>query len=932
MTSPSQVLGVPIDAGGLVGRERELALVDELLDDVDARGSALVVRGEPGSGKSALLVEAKRRADELGMPILNTSGAPFETQMPFAGLQQLLRPLVAEREGLPERQREALAVAFRESDVPTTATYLIALATLDLLAERATKAPLLLAVEDAHWLDVASVDILAFIARRVEMEPIFVLFTTRDGAGSRIDEASLPELRLEPLDDVSAAALLDACAPELASETRQRVLDEAGGNPLALVELPRSVSSDEVGALSATVPLPLTERLESAFAGRVSEVPPVTRSLLVVAALDEGADLRGILAATSLVANRAVTIDDVSPAETTGLLSIQGHVVRFRHPLVRAAIYHAARSAERQAAHRALAEVHADDADRSVWHRAEALTGPDEHVVAELEAAADRALRRGAPAAAAAALEKAARLTDTAAGAGRLLVRAAEIELELGRTGFARNLLMEANVLHLERGEQLQLVFLLEASDQESWSSAARVASFAEIANQMAGMIGSPTALRALRTVALSCWWGNPAQETRDLVVAAAERLEVAEDDPDLLAVLASADPVKRGAVVVERISRMTPDPTADPAVLNIVGLAATSVWAFDVALGFLSTAVDGLRKQGRLGLLAQALVTKSWAALHLAKGTLALSAADEGSRLARETGQLRWALAADLATATVAGERGDHETARVLADRAETELLPIGAQPMLSLVQFARGRYAVAHQLYVEGFEQLQRILDPDDVAYHPYVGAWGLSDLVEAAAHSGKMHEARRYLEQLEWLAAETSGPLLRAGLSYAKPLLAPDGEAEDLYQAALNHDLATWPCSRGRLLLNYGRWLRRHRRVAESRAPLRAARETFDALAFDGLAEVARQELRASGETSIRRTPDARDQLTPQELQITQLAAAGLSNREIGQRLYLSHRTVGSHLYRIFPKLGVSSRSELGGVLSASSLTQSQFQSSD
>jgi ATP/maltotriose-dependent transcriptional regulator MalT len=398
------------------------------------------------------------------------------------------------------------------------------------------------------------------------------------------------------------------------------------------------------------------------------------------------------------------------------------------------------------------------------------------------------------------------------------------------------------------------------------------------------------------------------------------------EDDPALIAILACADPVKRGALVIDRISRMTPDATGDPAALHLVGWAATAVWAFDLSWGFLTAAVDGLREQGRLGLLAQALVSQSWAAIHLAKETVATSAADEAARLARETGQLRWALAADLAKATVAGERGDFQTADALANHAEAELLPIGAQAMLSLVQFARGRYAVAHQRYADGFEHLKRVLDPSDVAYHPFVGGWALPDLVEAAARDGRLDEARLYLEDLESLAAQTSAPYLRATVAYARPLLAPDEKAEALYQAALDGDLSNWPCYRGRLLLDYGRWLRRQRRVAESRAPLRAARESFDALAFDGLAEVARRELRASGETSIRRTPDARDQLTPQELQIAQLAAAGLSNREIGQRLYLSHRTVGSHLYRIFPKLGISSRSELAGVLSGSVLSAS------
>jgi tetratricopeptide (TPR) repeat protein len=244
----------------------------------------------------------------------------------------------------------------------------------------------------------------------------------------------------------------------------------------------------------------------------------------------------------------------------------------------------------------------------------------------------------------------------------------------------------------------------------------------------------------------------------------------------------------------------------------------------------------------------------------------VALSAADEAARLARETGQSRWAVAADLAKATAAGERGDLATARALADRAEAELLPIGAQAMLALVQFARGRYAVAHSQYMDGFEQLGRILDPDDIANHPFVGAWALPDIIEAAARGGRLDAAEPYLDQLSSLATQTSASYLRAAISYVGPLLAPDDEADRLYRTALRTDLFNWPCFRGRMLLNYGRWLRRQRRVADARPTLRAARESFDALGFGGLAELARQELRASGEPSIRRTPDARGSPDP------------------------------------------------------------------
>lgn len=901
----------------LTGRERELAVIDGLLGHLDEGGGAMLLRGEAGIGKSALLEEAERRARELGITILKTAGVPSERQMAFAGLHRLLRPYSAGIADLPAPQAAALASAFGAGGASGPDLFLIALAALDLLAEAAADAPLLLAVEDAHWLDPDTCEVLAFVARRVDLEPIALLFALRDGHPSRLDEARLPELSLTTLAGPESARLLDAHAPELTPELRRRVLDVAGGNPLALLELPRALSSGQLAA-SALTPLPITDALERAFSDRVTELPAATRSVLLVAALGEARSLQEILTAASLYGGRPVSTDELGAAEAAGLVTVTHAGVQFRHPLVRAAVYHEAPTAARHAAHVALAEAHAADPDRSVWHRAAACSGPDASVASQLEAAAARALQRGATTLAAASLERAAQLTPEPSARGALLLRAAEMAFELGRSDLAVKLLDQARPLALREPERARLALLLEAADEDSWSGPGRVASFAAIASQMVDADEPDRAVGALLAVGRSCWWGNPTQETRDVVTGAAHRLGLPEDHPARIAVLACVDPVKHGARINDQIALLPPAATSDPVAMHLVGTAATTVWAFDAAVGFLGHAIDGLRVQGRLGLLAQALVSQAWAALHVARPTLALAAADEAAKLARETGQGRWAVAADLVGATVAGERGDFETLDRLAGQAEAELMPIGAHTMLALVQFARGRGAVAHQLYADGYDQLRRIVDPTDIAYHPFVGSWALSDLIESAANVGRTDEALRRLGELEALEEGTSGPLLCAMLAYSRPLLAADEDAEELYQAALEHGLRGWPCYRTRMLLAYGRWLRRQRRVAESRAPLRAARETADALAFDGLAECARRELRASGESSLHRTPDARDRLTPQELQIAQLAADGLSNREIGQRLYLSHRTVGSHLYRIFPKLGIAARGQIAQAL--------------
>ena len=909
-------------ADRLHGRDVELGLLTDLLDRLgQAAGGALVVRGGAGIGKSSLLAAVMGRATARGIGVLSAAGVQSETRLPFSGLHQLLQPILHLAEGLPSRQRDALLAAFGMSGDSAPELFLIALATLELISNKAEGSPVLLIIEDAQWVDHATSAVLAIVARRLEAEPTVMLIALRDGQDSPFDDAGLPGLELEGLDETAAAALLDTKAPGLGPLLRSRILEEAAGNPLALVELPIALGPEHLGdeeLLSSR--LPLTARLERAFAMQESQLPAATRTLLLVAAADDGSSLEELLQAASIVEGADVRVDVVGPALAARLVEADGLGLRFRHPLVRSAIYQGANVPQRQAAHAALSEVLVGQPDRRVWHRAAATLGLDEQVAAELDEAASRAGRRGAVAVAIAAQERAAELSESPSRRCERLLVAAEMAFELGRLQLGLRLLRSAEYFDLASEERTRLSLLRETYDESRWSGASKIGACAGTAERMR-LDGHPDlALRLLITVALRCWWGNPGQETRAAVVATAQRIPVGEDDPALLAVLAHADPVGQGALVIDRISRTTPA-VAEPVESYLLGAAASAVWAYDLALGFLDAAVDGLRAQGRIGLLVQALVSQAWAAVHLGREPLAVSAAEEASRLARETGQVRWAALAQLAQATISAERGDLHVAEALAREAEALLLGLGATPMLALGQFVRGRGAVAHQHYSEGFEHHRRTLDPSDPAYHPFVGAWGLADLVEAAAHSGERETAEAYLQQLDSLAAATSGSLLRASAGYARPMVADDDDAENLYQAALEHDLANWPCYRGRMLLWYGRWLRRQRRVADSRAPLRTARDGFDALAFQTLAETARQELRASGETSRHRMAQTWDQLTPQELQIARMAAEGLSNREIGQQLYISYKTVGYHLNRMFPKLGITSRSQLHAAISPS-----------
>jgi DNA-binding CsgD family transcriptional regulator len=913
------------NGGMLYGREAELQVVADLVGGLaEGVGGALVVSGEAGIGKTALFAAAADAAGAAGVRVLWATGVEAEARLPFAGLHQVLRPFLPLAEQLPTRQREALLSAFGMSDAEPAGAFLIGLATLQLISDAAASAPVLVIADDAQWLDEPSCAVLAFVARRLAEEPVAVLVAVREGVASPFDAAGLPGLRLAGLPETAAAALLDAGAPGLEPPLRGRLLAAAAGNPLALVELPKALRSrPSAGRRLPGSPLPLTGRLEHAFAAQESALPDAARAVLLTAAADDEGALPEVLAAASALAGTEVTADALLPIVAAGLAEIRETGLRFRHPLVRSAIYQAASPARRRAAHTALAALLDKHPDRRAWHQAAAALGPDEQVAADLESAAFRAARRGAVSMAVDALRRAAQISVDSASRGRRLMLAADIAFSAGLPGLGHDLLGAAESQELTADERTHASWFREAYGG-GWSGAAKIDSFVGLAEQMRAAGQTDAASSVLDNIALRCYWGNPGRQTRSAVIAAAERLPVAGSDPALLMVLASADPVRRGAVVNARIERI-PLNHADPAGMHLTGIAAGTVWAWDRALPFLDVAVHGLREQGRLGLLVQTLATQAWAAAHLARPPAVLAAADEAARLAVETGQGHWVHAARLAEAVVASARGDDDAADALTRQAEAAYLAMGALPMLGLVQFARGRGAIVNQRYAEGLAHLRRILDPADPAHHPYVGTWGLADLVEAAVQGSDLDAARAYLDQLESLAATTSGPLLLAAAAYARPLVAAEADAsgnevvEQLYLAALAEGLTNWPGYRARMLLSYGGWLRRQRRAAESRVPLREARDSFDALGFGSLAERARMELRAAGESSSRREARPWDELTAQELQIARMAADGLSNREIGDQLYVSHRTVSAHLYRIFPKLGITSRSQLHAAIS-------------
>jgi len=909
-------------SSSLSGRDAEVAILDQLVTRIPDRGGALVLRGDPGIGKTALLSVASAAATAKGISVSHTAGTQSEAGLAFAGLQQLLRPVIDGIDRLPEPQRCALAAALGVSGALAPDPFLIALAALNLLAYAAESRPLLLIADQAEWLDPPTAKALAFIARRLDAEPIAILLAGRDGPASALDGAGLPQLRLGGLDDKAAAELLDRTAADLTPRLRRRVLQIAAGNPLALLELPAALRL-EPGRIDgpSSASLSLTSRLERAFAEQASELPTQTRDLLLVAAADERASAPELLAAASLLSGSEVSLAALGPAETAGLAGIVDGSVVFRHPLVHSAIYMAANAERRREAHVALAAAITSEPDRRLWHAAASTAGPDETIAGEVELLAVRLARRGAIGLAVAAARRAAALSADSARRCSRLLKAAELAFEAGEPDLLQLLADEAERLSPDSEQRARLTWLRSTFADAARDDPGQTRSLIEAAGDAADAGNSDLALHLLFGAAVRCWRSHHEQQARDRVADGVERLAVPKTHPRRIATLAIAGPVRWGPHVAERLTAIEGSAgTLAAEEEYLAGMAARAIGDHDVAARFLGSATAQLRAQGRLGVLLQVLVMRSWVAIAQGNWPSADLLVDESDRLAREVGQSWWQTGSLIARAILCGLRGDTAAAERLVADADKTALAQGLSDLNCMIAFTRGVIWLGAGRPAGALEHLTRAFDRTDRAFHEAARFMSITYLADAASQSGQRHIVAPILDELEQLAHRTPSPTLHAGLLYARPVLAQDDDAEQLYVIALKGDLRHQPFDHARLQLAYGAWLRRQRRVSESRAPLRAARQVFDALACVPWGERARQELRASGEQSRDRVPAARDRLSAQELQIAQMAATGMTNPEIAQQLYLSPRTVSSHLYRLFPKLGITSRSQLAGAIDA------------
>jgi DNA-binding CsgD family transcriptional regulator/tetratricopeptide (TPR) repeat protein len=819
-------------------------------------------------------------------------------------------------EGLPPRQRSALLAAFGIcDDVEPADIFLVALATLSLLTESATRKPILLIADDAQWLDQPTYDVLAFIARRLSSDSVALLAAMRDGFNRSLGDADTVRHRLSRLDNADAERLLDNHAPALSADVRHRFLSEASGNPLALVELPRG---ERVADAPDAPWLPLTERLERAFSSRLSELANVTRTLVFVAAENDGPSLHEILRAGEVVLGRHVNVDALAPAISAKLIQIDGTEVRFRHPLVRSAMHQAADLATRQRIHAALASIIKDQLDRRLWHRAAATIGPDDELATEHDLMAARAQRRGAVAMAIEVLEIAARLSSTAKGRSDRLMRAAELAADLGQPELLERLLRLADVEETDQLARVRIGWCREISRPPIINDPATIPALIGFATQAQSAGAKDLASNLFRRAAQHCWWSNASSGLRCSILAAASRLELPKTDPHLVAITAYAEPLQRGGDVYVKLQGLAEKKGGDPAVAQTLGSTANVIGAFDLGVSFLTASSAALREQGRLSDLARVLFAQAWAEMEVGDWRGAMREAEESVRFAEETGGTLWIAAATIVKAKLAGMQGNLEQSEAYAAQAERLALSIGASFLLAMLQTARGLSAIGAGRHWEAYDHLRRLFAPADPAFNSGLQFFGLADFVEAAVYSGNAQAARDVIDEMERVSAPTPVPWVETMLFYGKALLADHEDAERFFLQGLGPAAKKWPFLRGRLLQAYGGWLRRRRRSVDARAPLREARDIFDALGASPWSDRAREELRASGEASRRRTEPLWETLTPQELQIAQLAAEGLSNKEIGARSYLSHRTIGYHLHRIFAKTGITSRSGLARIL--------------
>ena len=904
----------------LHGRQDARAALDGLLDGArNGRSGVLVLRGEPGIGKSALLEYAAGSAAD--MRVLRVVGVESEKDLPYSAVHQVCAPIQDRLERLPGPQQDALRTIFGLAEGAAPDRLLVGLGLLSLLSEAADERPLLCLVDDAQWLDQASAQMLSFVARRCFAEPIVLLFATRTASA---EIAGLPELELEGLRAADARALLaSVMTRKLDDRVADQVLAEAHGNPLALLEWARGLSPAQLaGGFGLPEAFSVPGRIEASFAQRFEALDEPTRTLLLLAAAEPAGDQALLWAAAERL---GIPDDALDSAASAGLVEL-GPPARFRHPLARSAVYRAALPAARRQAHLALAAVTdtEEDPDRRAWHLSKATARPDEEVAAELARAAGRAQARGGVAASAAFLARAAELTpDPGSRAGRAL-GAGESYLAAGLLDDALGWLARADegpLGDLERGQaDLLRARIAFASSRSSDAPPLLL----DAARQLEGIdvaLARDTYLEALAAAMFAGRLALPDAGVFDVASAArvAPRPLGSPRPADVLLDGLTAlftEGLATAVPILRRAHRAFDADLRSPAEqlrwLWLASASAMHIWDDQYALALAERHVRLARETGALGELPLALTQRVF--VHVFAGELRAAEALVGE-IDAAMESIGGALVPYAAVA-LAGLRGRESEAASLIERGRSDGSQRGEGIGLTVLDWAEaaldnglGRHAEARAVALRVFDRPQDISSSN----------WGMAELVEAAARSGRPDVAlaaqRRLVERTEICGTDWA-----LGINArSSALLSDAASAEESYVEAIERlQRSTVRIELARAHLLYGEWLRRQRRRTEARERLQIARDMFDSMGAEGFGARAERELLAIGGRVRERGAQPRQELTSQEVQIARFAGEGLSNADIGARLFISRHTVAYHLRKVFSKLGISSRSQLPAVL--------------
>jgi DNA-binding CsgD family transcriptional regulator len=899
----------------LFGRTGELEILGRLIANARSGQSAvLVVRGEPGIGKTELLRHLI--AEATGFGVARVAGVESEMELPFAGLHQLCAPMLDRLGSLPEPQRRGLSVAFGLASGESPDRFLVALATLSLMAEAAEEQPILCLVDDAQWLDQASAQVLGFVGRRLLAEPVALVFAVRTpapGDPSADHLAGLPELRLGGLDEQSARALLaTVISGPLDESVRARILEETHGHPLALLELYRGRSAaDLAGGFALPDAGDLPRRIEDQYAARLGELPAGLQRLVLLAAADPVGDPALIFRAAQVL---GLDTGTASLAAASDLLEF-GANVRFRHPLVRSAAYRAADADDRRAVHAALAAVTDPlaDPDRRAWHLAHATAGPDEAVAEELISSASRAMRRGGVAAAAAFWERAVALTPDAGERTARALTAAEAKYAAGDFEAAQALLVTAEVgPHSELDEarvqrmRAQVAFALRRGGDAPLlmlRAAQRLQSLdAELARQ--------TYLEAL---VAAIYAGRLAHGQDAKQVARAARSATPPPSGPLphsqllihgLAVRLADGYVAAAPTLKEALRRYRAQPYELDWLSVSYDIVAMDMWDDEAWFELADSQLRQARANGTLSWLPFTL--DYLAEIHVQAGELSKAAALLMERERVDPGTREATL--PYVPLLLAAWRGDEPDAAGLAAEMTRGASDRGEGSALTYTDYARAVLYNGLGSYGPAAEAAHDACAVDEIAISP----WALYELVEAAARSDQHERACAAADHLSQLAVASASNWARGAAARSRALVTEGRAAEEAYREAIELLGSTRMATHlARARLVYGEWLRREKRRSDARDQLRSAFDAFAAMGAEAFAERARRELLATGEKVRKRSDDTRTDLTPQEEEIAQLARDGRTNQEIAAQLFIGRRTVEWHLHKVFAKLDISSR---------------------